>query len=248
MTQTEPDKHYQRFHVKRFEKSKTIAELNEESYNINSLIINILPDGIFKDLCSLSPNPIKHNCSRIPNLAPSLEQLYQEFKIYNTDLNIPTDNIHKRSKTFLRQFDPSDTFYTNTNNQFITARSATYFKQSANSSVYKNRIPVYWFNNGNKYTITEAKRSYAKLYESKTIETDIFKILADQVRLNPDLEVMIYSNGANNLFQSFQNQSDLIEFFKNDKFDFPDCYCLLEMLTHHSHMEQCLWNNPTSLV
>ena len=268
---------YSKFKILHPPKYSSPCDLSAEAYDKDELVITLVNGTIFAPLSSeyMLERPIDHHFPQIENPAPTLEQYYQQFKVYWRDCdhdNKPpikqtkkkTDTINdlvsslltdsqpgpsQRSITLLenrRRYGVAKSFYESVNDNFITSRLSNYYKNDYSS---RNMCVLYWLHyNSNtrtteKYTLQQAKTIYANMYTQRVIKTQIFIILLEQLRANPNLNVVIYSYGALKKFQHFNDKQEFEEFFKSDKHDFSDCYCLMGLLINYPNMKACVWSN-----
>lgn len=255
---------YSQFEIKQYNSLLNGSDILDHLYEYPELTIPLSPNSIFAPLTSTHhlSHPIAHQTPQINNPAPTLEQYYQQFKVFSTDLDpttstspLPTNSLSSTELTHRQQMIrinksvhlPLPSFFSNADDNFITSRFAHYYKN--NDSKTRSSSTIYWYHydsktkNVNKFTLTQAKRLYATIYTKHATESHVFKIIHSQLHSNPQSKVIIYSHGAYSKYSNFSSQDDLKTFFNNESFDFPDCYCLLELLIHYPHVEKCLWTS-----
>ena len=127
-------------------------------------------------------------------------------------------------------------------------------KQSPSTAYYKyafcnrSQVPVYWLSYDTnkkcelKLPLVYGKLAYCRLYEKFVTSQPLFKIVCDQYK-SFDGDVTICSYGAYPKLSNFGSQEDLINMFIDPKYDFCDCYCLIEILVNYPKTENCFWNN-----
>lgn len=255
---------YSQFEIKQYTTPLNGSELFDHLYEYSELTIPLSPNSIFAPLTSTHhlSHPIAHQVPQIHNSAPTLEQYYQQFKVSSSDLDqttssqpLPTNSLSSAGLTHRQQMLrinksihlPLPSFFSNADDNFITSRLAHYYKN--NDSKTRSTSTIYWYHydsktkNIDKFTLTQAKRLYATIYAKLATESPIFKIVHSQLHSNPESKVVIYSHGAYNKYSTFSSQDELKTFFNNESFDFPDCYCLIELLIHYPHVEKFLWTS-----
>ena len=236
---------YERFNFYHLSSSETENQILE-LYNNQELTIPLDNKySIYKTISSRYNYlfQLKHNFDEIEINAPTLEQYYQYFKVTAKDI----DGTAKHSTDELQQMDPSDVLFDTAYNNFISSKLSTNNKTSRSNNV------VYWYykdaidNDERKLTICQAKRIYCKLYEFMIIQRPIFRILIEQYK-NYEGKVNIVSEYIEKNFTHFATKEQVVEFFKNPKLDFTDCYCLMEILVNFPNLNNCLWNQKENFV
>ena len=202
------------------------------------LLIKIVKsDPVYKSLSSLYHRSyINHNIPEIQNSSPTIEQFWQELKVYRCDLQDESDiPVKKRS--------PKSSFFNDVNINFATAKNARLHK-------YKKLIPVYYYhfntekNKPEFMNINEAKKIYCKMYEKDIMENDesraTFMLLLSQCKArNSKFPIIIRGFGVvDNMITS----SNLKKIFESEKNEFGCEYCLVEMLIHYPNLNECIWN------
>lgn len=182
---------------------------------------------------------IQHNCKQVANLAPTLEQYYQQFKVYRKNLQTQK---HKK----IIELEPTEDFFKQININFRFANNASYHKQK-NSS----KPPIYWCyfepttNQLVKLDMLRAKIIYCKKYTEQILKYKpariaFFTLLDEFKTTNSSIEIVSY--GVNTEYTSFQSLTEFENFFINDAIDFPDCYVLMELLLNYPNINSCIWN------
>ena len=258
-----------------------IIDITNEAYqNDNDLIISIIPGSIFSTLSSLTPFSIEHGFEQLTAPAPTLEQYYQQFKVFIRNLDLmkeinykptkrtkvdnfadtsiietirrikPTKHYYTREEKeraikrgrdeLYRQFEPSIIFWSDVEENFITSKAAWYKRDN----IRNNSSFVYWYHRGGeKLTLIQAKRIYCDLYAQRVINEPIFQMILEQLRINPKLNVIVYSYGALNGYRKINSADDMRTFYYSN-YDFPDCYCLCELLVNRGNVNECIWSKP----
>lgn len=226
--------------------SKSFYPLRQE------LTIMLSPkDSTYNKLCSLTFRPIAHNCPQIACKAPSLEQYYQFFKVYGHD--VETHGKVNWKKQGL-QYSPGPKFFKQINVAFTSTQFGTYHKPLYGTTLstetsLKGRVLLYWYYYNSKtkefekIPLQRAKRIYCLIYQQMIVNEPIYKILVDEYN-KYDGTVLIHSDGFNKKFTKINDAEELARFY-NSSSDFPDCYCLMEMLIHNQDLSQCIWNQET---
>ena len=253
---------YSQFEIRTFTYNKHWFQIRDESFSSDDLVIILHVNSIYAQLCSLKElkQPISHNCPNIIFPAHTLEQYYQQFKVYKHELDmtekIPKLNLKKANMTRqqkmneqFKRYNPSQEFYENISNNLLTSKLANYYKKYSSQRFTQ---PIYWayFNptthDIEKMTIQKAKYIYVKIYEQLVVKEHIFKLIHEQIQMNKNMKVIIYSGGAYSHTSKFLNQEQLKKFYDEPNTDFSDCYCLLELLVHYPNLNNVFWNKKES--
>ena len=209
------------------------------------LILLVKTSKLFRPLTSTAHiTNIQHGCVEIPNPAPTLEQYFQQFKVYRKDL-------HTRSKLNAQQLDPPKDFFNNVNGNFQFSKNSRYHKHENR----KNDTLAYWAHYTNdglqKWDILHAKIKYCELYETIIMNNPnsmkVFLVLHNEIHQN-NRKTFVVSFGAYDDYTTFTNQNDIEQFFLNDKYDFPDCYVLTEMLVNYPNRSNYVWNKVNQIL
>lgn len=211
-----------------------------KSPNVNheQLLVKITKtDPVYKHLSSAYHRAyINHNIPEIPNSAPTLDQYWNELKVYRNELR-------QIDKTPLRKRPPKQTFFEEANLNFTIADNARRRK-------YKGLSPVYYYHynvekkKAEHISIRNAKKFYCKMYEKDIMGNEdsrrVFKILLAQCKTrNKKFHVIIRGFGV---VDNMDSPTDLKQIYKDDKLDFGCEYCLVEMLIHYPNLNECMWN------
>lgn len=220
----------------RFSKIKLYSKLPK--IEKEQLLVRIIKtDPVYKSLSSLYHRSyINHNIPEIQNSSPTIEQFWQELKVYRCDLQ--DDNTFP-----IKNRKPKQDFFKDANLNFAVAKNARLHK-------YKRLIPVYYYyfntekNEPEFMSINEAKRIYCKIYEKDIMENDesrtTFMLLLSQCKARNDkFPIIIRGYGVND---NVDSSSNLKKIFDDPKLEFSCEYCLVEMLIHYPNLNECLWN------
>ena len=233
----------------KYEKFSKSIKYNLASTTIFVLLVPNTP--LWGNLCSTKyiKASIQHGIAQISNPAPTLEQYYQQFKVYHKDLNT------KKRKNLI-QLDPPQTFYASINTNFRFANNARYHKQLT-TNIYNNKSLAYWLyydpitKQQLKLDILHAKIIYCQKYTNQILNYKpariAFYTLLDEFKATKT-SIEIVSYGVKTTYQSFSSANDVEQFFMNDLFDFPDCYVLMELLLYYPKMELCIWNRVNEIL
>lgn len=233
---SDADKHNLTINDFRFSKIKLYSKYPK--IEKEQLLIKVIKtDPVYKSLSSLYHRSyINHNIPEIQNSSPTLEQFWQELKVYRRDIqdisNVP---IKKRP--------PKASFFSDININFATAKNARLHK-------YKKLIPIYYYyfntekNKPEFMSINEAKRIYCKMYEKDIMENEesrnAFMLLLFQCKSrNNKFPIVIRGYGV---VDNMESSSNLKKIFEDEKLEFGCEYCLVEMLMHYPNLNECLWN------
>ena len=204
----------------------------------------------FNLLSSVYPHEINHEIPDVSVPAPSIEQYYQCFKVFVTELKNPTVNT-TYSYVVNFGYDLPENFFKEIDTAFVkeTTQKNSYSKYTGKSHPSK---PVYWLSYNKseqkyvKVSMLRAKIVYCRLYEKFILSSPFFKLLYDQYKqYNGDVTILSY--GVCNKFTHFENRDELIQFFCNSNYDFSDCYCLIEILLNYPNTDRCFWNDDDML-
>ncbi len=182
---------------------------------------------------------VKHHIPQIRNEAPTLEQYWQELKVFPNE-------VDSNGSPNMR-LNPSDCSEPNT--QFFEAVNNN-FKSAANVRRRKQRgAPLYWYHideHGNVEHLgyLEARKYYCKVYEQTTMvgkAKTTFEKLRNDILNRTDKNVPVIIRG-HDIVNNLETETDIVERYHDGSKPFGHEYCLVEMLIHYPNMNECIWN------
>lgn len=186
---------------------------------------------------------VNHRIPQIPNQAPSIEQWYQELKVYRSDLII-TDEAKRHSVEKLMTFEPNDAFFEEANANFASSMNARRRRKCSGKPVY-----YYFFDPGSNkpvhLTEPESRQLYCKKYEQsimfpKSPARPVFeKLWRSCMTRCRDLPIVMRSYG---IVDALTDPTNLSGRYHDYNSPYGHAYCLAEMLVNFPNLENCIWN------
>ena len=198
---------------------------------------------IERDDMDFYPGMHHENIKQIPNEAPSLEQYWEELKVYKPELEDGNEDPMKR--------EPKESFFTNVNINFASSQLSRRKKKPYKAT----DTPVYYYhinpetNEVEHLSLNDAKKYYCKLYEQTTLwpKSESLKCFQYLLTLcknrDEDLPIIIRSH---DVVDSPLHPVNIEEEYHDAKKAFGCGYCLAEMLIHYPKLEECIWNRESS--
>lgn len=221
----------------RFSKIKLYTKTPQ--INRDQLLVRVVKsDPVYKSLSAQYHRAyIEHNIPEIPNSCPTIEQYWEELKVYRCELDDETVYPVKNRK-------PKAEFFIDANTNFASQRN------SRNHKFTGSLVPIYYYHYNTEtkspeyISIQEAKKYYCKAYEKDIMENDesksTFMLLLTLCKCrNKKYPVIIRGFKASDILDE---PADLKDIYEDPKKDFPAEYCLAEMLIHYPNLNECIWN------
>lgn len=184
---------------------------------------------------------IKHRIPNIPNQAPTIEQWFQELRVYPHELDLPS--IPKYRAKNLRDAKPKPEFFANANENFATSLNARYKKE-------KGWFAYYYYVEPESNRILhldepEARQLYCKKYEQsimfeKSPARPVFEELwRTCMTRSRNIPIVLKNRGIEN---SLDKPINIADKYHDYGHCFSATYCLTEMLVKYPNLDQCIWN------
>ena len=184
---------------------------------------------------------IKHRIPTIPNQAPTIEQWFQELRVYPNELDLPTIPKCKSKQTLYAN--PKPEFFTKANENFATSANARHKKD-------KGWFAYYYYVEPESNRILhldepEARQLYCKKYEqSITFEKSPARPVFEELwrtcmARSRSIPIVIRNRGIEN---SLDKPIHIADKYHDYNHCFSATYCLVEMLVKYPNLDQCIWN------
>ena len=178
---------------------------------------------------------ISHNIKNINNDAPTLEQFWQELKVFRNE-------VANEMKPLIDR-EPLPEFFTNANANFASSQNARRRKQKGK--------PLYYYHINEETGKVEhldyksARKIYCKKYEKTTLTKN-----SESLRLFQYLLSLCKNRNRNkpviirgyDVINSLEEPTNIEERYNDLSSPFGHEYCLAEMLIHYPNLENCVWN------
>lgn len=189
---------------------------------------------------------IRHRIPQISNQAPTIEQWFQELRVYPEELNMPDNiphSITKTAKANLMQYEPLDIFFSNANTNFASSKNARGKKIKGHFIYYYYIDPE--TNKVMHLDEPEARQLYCKKYEQsimfeKSPARPVFEQLWKScMSRSRDIPVVFRGYCVDNILDKPTRIADR---YHDYRVSFSCVYCLAEMILKFPHLEKCIWN------
>lgn len=210
------------------------------------LLVNLLKSN--PKYFPLSPSAhncyIKHRIPNIPNQAPTIEQWFQELRVYPNELDLP--KIPRYRTKEVMEANPKPIFFENANINFASSKNARFRKERGWFAYYYYVEP--YSNKVLHLDEPEARQLYCKKYEQsitfdKSPARPIFEELWRMCMVRSrSIPIVLKSKGIDN---SLDKHISISEKYHDYRRCFSAVYCLVEMLTKFPNLDQCIWNLET---
>ena len=219
----------------RFSKIKMFTKKPE--YDNDQIVIRPLKGD--KTYYPLSPMThkcyIKHNIKVIDNEAPTLEQFWQELKVFR-------DEVSNELKPLIER-EPIPKFFEDVNNNFASSQNVRRRK--------KKGKPLYYYHINEETGKIEhldyksARKIYCKKYEETTLTKNseslrLFQYLLSLCK-NRDKTKPVIIRGYD-VINALDAPTNIEERYNDLSSPFGHEYCLVEMLMHYPNLNECIWN------
>lgn len=184
---------------------------------------------------------IRHRIPQIPNQAPSIEQWYQELRVYRheLDINIPP----KTPNSELIEYEPKTSFFYEANINFASSTNARRKKAKGQFIYYYYIDPE---TNEVKHLLEpQARQLYCKKYEQTILfdKSPARKVFLSLWRkcMGRSREIPIVIRGYN-VLDELHWRTHISERYHDYGLAFGHEYCLAEMLINFPNIDNCIWN------
>ena len=212
-------------------------------------ILLITPTKANPDYALLSSSThkcyVKHRISDISNQAPTIEQWFQELRVYPDELDLPA--IPARKSKDLFKAHPKPTFFRDADINFASSKNARGKKHPGWFVYYYYVEPV-------TYQVLhldepEARQLYCKKYEQsimfdKSPAKPVFECLWRKcMTRSRSIPIVLRGHG---ITESLDRHLSIPDLYHDYHHCFPFIYCLAEMLLKFPHLDQCIWNREVA--
>lgn len=184
---------------------------------------------------------IKHRIPAIINQAPTIEQWYQELRVYPDELDLEKPPTKISSSLFA--IEPKHSFFMEANINFASSKNCRKRKQ-------KGRFVYYYYvepetNNILHLAEPEARQLYCKKFEQsimfeKSPARPVFETLWKMcMRRSRHIPIVFRGYGIDD---NLVSTTRITEKYHDYSKSFSNIYCLTEMLLKFPHLENCIWN------
>lgn len=184
---------------------------------------------------------INHRIPSIPNQAPTIEQWYQELRVYPDELMC--DKPPRTINANVLKYDPKPEFFSDANVNFASSKNCRIKKK-------KGRFAYYYYIEPQTNRVLhlpepEARQLYCKKFEqsitfaqspAKPVFDNLWRTLMCRSRNIP-----IVMRGYK-VDDSLDKPLSIVEKYHDFSVTFGDIYCLVEMLLKYPHLDRCIWN------
>ena len=182
---------------------------------------------------------IKHGIEQIKNDAPTLEQWWEELKVYRPEL---IDD----GRPWIER-DPEPEFFKRANAMFATSQ----LSRRRKADIKEGLKPVYFYHVNEEtgevehLDLRSARRLYCKKYEETTLcpkskSLKIFQYLLTLCKNRDDTIPILIK--CHNVSDALDGPTNIKKRYEDMSKPFGHGYCLAEMLIHYPNLEECVWN------
>lgn len=184
---------------------------------------------------------IKHRIPEIPNQAPTIEQWFQELRVFPNELDLP--NIPRLRTKATIAANPKPEFFKNANDNFASSLNARHRKE-------KGWFVYYYYVEPESNRILhldepEARQLYCKKFEqsimferspARPVFEELWRTCMTRSR---NIPIVLKSRGIQN---SLDAPSSVANKYHDYRHCFSATYCLTEMLLKFPNLDKCIWN------
>lgn len=187
---------------------------------------------------------VKHRIPEITNQAPTIEQWFQELRVYPDELDMPS--IPPRKTRALFKVNPKPTFFKDADINFASSKNARGKKHPGWFVYYYYVDPVSL--QVLHLDEPESRQLYCKKYEQsimfeKSPARPVFEHLWRRcMTRSRSIPIVLRGHG---ITESLDKHLSIATLYHDYRHCFPFVYCLAEMLMKFPHLEQCIWNVET---
>lgn len=187
---------------------------------------------------------IKHRIPEIANQAPTIEQWFQELRVYPDELEMT--HIPPRKNKCLFKINPKPTFFRDVDVNFASSKNVRGKKHPGWFVYYYYVDPVSL--QVLHLDEPEARQLYCKKYEQsimfeKSPAKPVFESLWRRcMTRSRSIPIVLRGHG---ITESMDKHLSIPTLYHDYRHCFPFIYCLVEMLMKYPHLDQCIWNVET---
>lgn len=189
---------------------------------------------------------IKHRIPSIPNQAPTIEQWFQELRVYPDELDL--DKSPSKITQSLFSVEPKESFFEEANINFASSKNCRRRKENGRFVYYYYVEPE--TNKVLHLAEPEARQLYCKKFEQtimfeKSPARPVFETLW-RICMGRSRNIPIIMRGYG-VVDCLDKTTKIIDRYHDYRYTFGNIYCLVEMLLKFPNLENCIWNREIPL-